>query len=139
MHKWILILALTAINCAPTKQLPEPLQRQWMLVQFQNYEQDFLVRNRASLDLSPVKAPPQQFSAHMGCNRIFLKAETKSGGVVKFSDIGSTLMYCDNNMQLEDNFGKTLPKMTRYEIDGHDLTLSDKDGNKMKFVAADWD
>ena len=75
----------------------------------------------------------------MGCNKMFLTATFYSNGTVKFSDIGSTMMYCEGNMDLETAFAKSLPTMTKYQIDGHHLTLINDKGEKMKFVAADWD
>lgn len=91
------------------------------------------------MDLSQTKSPKNLWKAKMGCNQMFFEADFKANGTVKFSDVGSTMMYCENNMKLEDAFGKALPLMTKYEIDGHHLTLTDTKGNQMKFVAADWD
>ena len=42
-------------------------------------------------------------------------------------------------MKLEEKFGEDLPNMNRYKIEGHFLTFSNADGDKMKFVVADWD
>ena len=53
--------------------------------------------------------------------------------------MGSTMMFCEKSMDLEAAFGKELPLMTNYKVEGHFLTLSNASGMKMKFVAADWD
>ncbi|MBU4538893.1 MAG: META domain-containing protein [Bacteroidetes bacterium] len=106
-----------------------------MLTEFQDFTKDFLVQKGANLDLSH----KGQYGAKMGCNRMFMKADFKADGTVVFSQIGSTMMFCEDAMKLEDAFGKALPVMTRYKIDGHFLTLTSKDGSTMKFVAADWD
>ena len=36
------------------------------------------------------------------------------------------MMYCDGNMKLEENFGKLLPTITKYQVKGHFLTLKNK-------------
>ena len=38
------------------------------------------------------------------------------------------MMYCDGNMKLEENFGKLLPTITKYQVKGHFLTLKNKNG-----------
>jgi len=101
----------------------------------QVFTKDFLMKKGANLDLST----RDQYGANMGCNRIFMKADFKGDGTVAFSGIGSTMMYCQDAMKLEEAFGKALPTMVHYKIEGHFLTLKSKDGSSMKFVAADWD
>ena len=126
-------------SCVSQKLSSGEFQRQWMLVKYKDYSRDFLVENKAQLDLSARKTNPNQYSAFMGCNQMFTTAEFYKNGTVKFSDVGSTMMYCEGKMQLESDFGKDLPKLTKYKIDGHQLTLSDGKGLEMKFIAADWD
>ena len=48
-------------------------------------------------------------------------------------------MFCNENMNLETEFVKILPAITMYKVEGHRLTLSNKNGVILKFVAADWD
>lgn len=135
-----LLLSLVFMNsCSSSKADPQLYQRQWMLKKFKNYEYDFLVRNRAQLDLAPTKSLKDQYRGYMGCNQMFLTAVFLKNGTVKFSDVGGTMMYCENNMKLEEEFARELPAMTKYSIDGHQLTLSDGKGKEMQFVAADWD
>lgn len=127
------------VGCASQKQVVPAVHRNWMLVEFNNYSKDFLVKNKASLGLSSTKSAKNQYGAFMGCNHMFFNADFKPDGTVKFSDVGSTMMYCDKMMELETQFAKELPQMTRYKIEGHILTLSAENGEKMKFVAEDWD
>lgn len=134
----IFILVLM-VGCTTQKPSYDSLHRQWMLVEFKNFSKDLMVKNKANLDLSATKSPKNQYNAFMGCNRMFMTAEFKDNGKVKFSDVGSTMMYCDQAMDLEDEFAKTLPTMTNYKIEGHNLILSDGKGNSMKFIASDWD
>lgn len=141
-----IILGFTAIfallllaNCATQNKVSTNVNRQWMLVEFQNFSKDLMVKNNANLDLTGWTEENLRLSAKMGCNGMFGTANFKENKMVEFSQIGSTMMYCDKNMELEAAFGKALPMMKNYSIDGHFLTLTDSDGNKMKFVAADWD
>lgn len=133
----VLVLFFLA-NCVPQPKVSENINREWMLVEFREFQKEFLVKNKARLDLTQQKQAGR-FAANMGCNSMFGHVKFGSGGNIKFADVGSTMMYCEKNMDLESAFGKALPAMTRYEIQGHYLTLSDDKGNKMKFVAADWD
>ena len=126
-------------NCSTKTLVSGEINRQWMLIEFQDFPRDLMVKNRANMDMSPTKTNPNQYGATMGCNKMFLTATFYSKGTVKFSDIGSTMMYCEGNMDLETAFAKSLPTMTKYQIDGHHLTLTNDKDEKMKFVAADWD
>lgn len=132
------ILLLSVLNCAPKITGADSYQREWMLVEFQNFSKETLTQNKANLNLSDAENPGK-FSANMGCNNMFGEAKFNSDQTVKFSAIGSTMMYCDKAMDLESAFQKALPMMKTYKITGHYLTLTDPAGNVMKFVAADWD
>lgn len=134
-----IFFALIFKSCASQKVAPEILNRQWMLVEFQNFTRDELVKNEAQMDLCASKSPQNQYRAKMGCNQMFFKADFKTKGAVKFSDLGSTMMYCEDGMKLENAFAKSLPTMKTFKIEGHRMTLSDGKGNTMKFIAADWD
>lgn len=127
------------LQCAPKTINPEPRQRQWMLIAFQDFGKDLLTQNKASIDLTEAQTQKHQYGAYMGCNRIFFTGQFSAGGAVKFSGVGSTMMFCDKNMELESAFGKALSTITKYKIDGHFLTLLNDSGQVMKFVAADWD
>jgi heat shock protein HslJ len=137
-----LFLAVFALlflaNCTSQTTNSENVEREWMLVEFQNFTKDKLVAHKAHLNLTNLK-DNGKFTAKMGCNNLFGSATFNAVGTVKFSQIGSTMMFCDQAMDLETAFSKALPMMTNYKIEGHYLTLSDRNGNWMKFVAADWD
>ncbi|MGS0747992.1 META domain-containing protein [Halpernia sp. GG3] len=81
---------------------------------------------------------PDQYSAKMGCNNLFFMAKMV-GNKITFSQVESTMMYCEGMMDLESAFGKALPTMNSYKIEGHYFTISDEKGHEMKFLAADWD
>ncbi|MEC5158464.1 META domain-containing protein [Chryseobacterium sp. MP_3.2] len=94
-----------------------------MLVEFQNFSKETLSQNRANLNLSDSENPGK-FSANMGCNNVFGEAKFNSDRTVKFSALGSTMMYCDKAMNLESAFQKALPMMTNYKSTGLSLWFS---------------
>lgn len=94
------------------------------------------MQKKAYLDLTYLE---KGGGAKMGCNSIFFSVKLKNNHRIHFSGVGSTMMYCDGNMKLEENFGKLLPTITKYQVKGHFLTLKNKNGQTMKFVAEDWD
>lgn len=74
----------------------------------------------------------------MGCNKMFFTSEFKKESQLKISQVVSTEMACPN-MKLENDFSQNIKKMKHYKVEGHFLTLSDNQGNRMKFIASDWD
>lgn len=133
---FILVLV---VNCSAVKPNNQHYQREWMMVSFDGFTKEQLVKNKAEINLTePPKNGKIRGTAMMGCNRMFFTLEFKSKGKVKISGLGSTLMAC-REMEIEDKFTKVFEKMTRYEINGHFLSLYDEKGAQMKFVAADWD
>lgn len=134
----ILFLAIM-MNCSSVQVKNHSLQRQWMLVSFGDFARDELVKNKAEVNLTANKENGKiRGTAYMGCNRMFFNSEFKDDGKVKISGVGSTMMACQNQ-ELETSFKEKFEKMKKYTIEGHFLTLSDENGNAMKFVAADWD
>ena len=135
--RFLLLLCFLFVSfaCKTSNTSTGNIQRQWMLVEFGDFTRDFLIAKRANLDLTDTARP----TAKMGCNQMFMKALFKNDKTVKFSDLGSTMMYCDDAMKLEEAFAHLLPTMIKFSIEGHRLTLTSQSGKQMKFVAADWD
>lgn len=123
------------MSFAPQKEVSS-LKRKWMLVEFQGFTKEELIQEKAYLDLTHLD---KGGGAKMGCNSIFFSVKLKNNHRINFSGVGSTMMYCDGNVKLEENFGKLLPTITKYQVKGHFLTLKNKNGQTMKFVAEDWD
>ena len=123
------------MSFAPQKEVSS-LKRKWMLVEFQGFTKEELIQKKAYLDLTHFE---KGGGAKMVCNSIFFSVKLKNNHRINFSGVGSTMMYCDGNVKLEENFGKLLPTITKYQVKGHFLTLKNKNGQTMKFVAEDWD
>lgn len=135
-----LILLLT-VSCKSSNNPMSGMQnlhKKWMLVEYKDFTKEELVKLEANIDLTKNAESPDRYTAKMGCNSMFFTAEFNNGKA-KLSGVGSTMMYCEGRMKLEELFGKDFPNMTQYKIEGHFLTLSNVNGDKMKFVAADWD
>lgn len=131
----LLSISFFMMSFAPQKEVSS-LKRKWMLVEFQGFTKEELIQKKAYLDLTHLE---KGGGAKMGCNSIFFSVKLKNNHRIHFSGVGSTMMYCDGNMKLEENFGKLLPTITKYQVKGHFLTLKNKNGQSMKFVAEDWD
>ena len=131
----LLSISFFMMSFAPQKEVSS-LKRKWMLVDFQGFTKEELIQKKAYLDLTHLE---KGGGAKMGCNSIFFSVKLKNNHKIHFSGVGSTMMYCDGNMKLEENFGKLLPTITKYQVKGHFLTLKNKNGQTMKFVAEDWD
>jgi heat shock protein HslJ len=131
----LLSISFFMMSFAPQKEVSS-LKRKWMLVEFQGFTKEELIQKKAYLDLTHLD---KGGGAKLGCNSIFFSVKLKNNHKIHFSGVGSTMMYCDGNMKLEENFGKLLPTITKYQVKGHFLTLKNKNGQTMKFVAEDWD
>lgn len=110
-----------------------------MLISFDGFSKDQLTASNAEMNLTANKVRGKiQARVYMGCNMMSFVSEFKKGGRVSISKGVSTMKACQD-MNLETSFQKKVETMTNYSIEGHFLTLSDDQGNSMKFVAADWD
>lgn len=127
------------LNCSSVPVKNYQLQREWLMVSFKNYGKPGLIKNNAKIDLTlPAEYGIIKGTGFMGCNNMFFRSQFKPNGRVKISEIKSTGKLCPDN-QLENDFSEIFKNMTRYIIEGHFLILTDKQGNSMKFIAADWD
>ncbi|WP_110366617.1 META domain-containing protein [Chryseobacterium sp. CBTAP 102] len=134
----VLLLGLV-LNCSSMSTRDPFLQRQWMLISFDGFSKDQLTASNAEMNLTANKVRGKiQARVYMGCNMMSFVSEFKKGGRVSISKGVSTMKACQD-MNLETSFQKKVETMTNYSIEGHFLTLSDDQGNSMKFVAADWD
>lgn len=130
-----LVLLSLFINCKPKLNSNESdLKRVWMLVEFQNFKKEDFIKNKAQLNFTNLKNP----SANMGCNQISFEIELKQK-TIKFINIRSTRMFCENGMELENEFLKSFAQYNSYAVEGQKLILTTSKKEKMIFVAQDWD
>ncbi|MCK9257385.1 MAG: META domain-containing protein [Sulfurospirillaceae bacterium] len=70
-----------------------------------------------------------------GCNLLIGGYESKKDKI-NFSKVGSTMMACQNGMEQGALFGATLGEAHSYEIDGEQLYIFNKDGEKILVFTA---
>ncbi len=135
---FIILFSIIIFSCNSnkvTKDIPtQNINRVWMVTQFKSFEKQFLINAKAQLDLTA----SDNALANMGCNGISFKYNLKSNSQIIFTEGIRTEMAC-GDMKLEDDFLEILPKISYFIIEGHKLVLTSKDGEKMIFVAQDWD
>ena len=136
----ILFLAsFFALSCTCKKNITEPstqnIKRVWMLVEFKDYKKEYLAEEKAFLDMTN----SERATSKMGCNNLSFSYSIKDGKSIQFSQGIATRMYCQDHMKLETDFLKDITLVKNYKVEGHFLTLTSSKGEKMRFVAQDWD
>jgi heat shock protein HslJ len=103
-----------------------------------------LVGPDGEIAIPPASAPLLSFSedgslsGSGGCNRL-MSGFTIEGNTISINEFASSMMYCDGLMDLEDRFTAGLEQVSRYEIVGDRLVLSDDAyTNVLTFFAADF-
>lgn len=111
------------------------IEREWKLVSFPGFDKAQLIKHEASVQFTA----QGQLSAYMGCNQMGAVYQIIDQDKLRIGDVMSTKMACPGEMMLEDQFGALLPTLTGYQIEAHQLTLSNNQGDVIRFIAADWD
>jgi heat shock protein HslJ len=106
-----------------------------MLVEFKDYKKEYLVEEKAFLDMTN----SERATSKMGCNNLSFSYSIKDGKSIEFSQGIATRMYCQDHMKLETDFLNDITLVKNYKVEGHFLTLTSSEGEKMRFVAQDWD
>jgi heat shock protein HslJ len=109
------------------------LNRVWMLIEFKDYKKEYFIQKKAFLDLTN----SERANAKMGCNNLSFYYKTNKNNITYLQGI-STEMLCED-MKLEDSFFKEIPSIKNFKVDGHKLILTSSNGEKMVFIAQDWD
>jgi heat shock protein HslJ len=129
---WIPILFAALIACGTQKtvqQSPEALAGEWKLQR--------ITEDNVSTLLKPLtlnfNTAENGISGYAGCNRYFSTYRTHDSSI-KFSAIGSTKMFCENGMAIEDKFLLTLAGIESFKIEGGKLTLFDDGKSVLEFV-----
>lgn len=136
---YTVLISVIILNCTSLQVKDHHIQREWMLVSFEDFSKDQLIQSQAGINLTNQKNKGKiPGRAYMGCNQMFFNAEFKNSGSVEISKIGGNMKACQN-MDLENSFLKSFKNMKKYSVEGHFLILSDEKGNIMKFIAVDWD
>lgn len=135
----LLVMCLGLASCATPKSVDSSLNREWMLTEFSGFSKEQLVKNKARLQLNQNEDQKGFLgSANMGCNTMNFDIVPQNNNSFLVKPQMMTAMAC-NDMKLEQSFSNIFEGTFQYQIDGHFLTLTNKKGQKMKFIAADWD
>ncbi|HFK5527655.1 TPA: META domain-containing protein [Elizabethkingia anophelis] len=136
----LMLITMSITGCAVTqKEMSANLKRKWMLISMKEFSKDELMHAKASVDLASKEGLNSNYSAFMGCNNLRFQINEINGNKLSVSGFSGTKMFCSNHLDLENQFIALFPTMKFYSVEGHFLTLRNRDGEEMKFVAADWD
>jgi heat shock protein HslJ len=72
--------------------------------------------------------PDGKVDGNGGCNSFGSDYQLGENGGLKFGQIVSTMMACDNTMQLETAYYQALAKVESFQVSQGKLTLTSKDG-----------
>lgn len=129
----LFLIVLTACFAAKKEnELPEKLLREWKLTEVSGFNRGFLMKENAGIRLDgfPFKVETTSGSAEF-------RVQTDSDRNIRFSQCMPTGDH--QNSPLLKAICARLKKMNSYKIEGHFLMLTDRSGNHMRFVAAEWD
>ena len=133
----LFVISIVIFSCTSKKNgVVTPTQninRVWMLVEFKEYKKEYFIEKKAFLDLTN----SERATSKMGCNNLSFTYKTKKSEI-SFTNGISTEVAC-LDMKLESDFSKEIIKMNSFYINAHKLTLTSASGEKMIFVAQDWD
>ena len=135
----LILVSIFTFSCNCKKNVSETptqnINRVWILVEFKDYKKEYFVEQKAFLDMTN----SERATSKMGCNNLSFSYSIKDGKTIQFSQGIATRMYCQDNMKLENDFLNEIPSMKNYEVEGNFLTLTSDNGEKISFVAQDWD
>ncbi|NAW50472.1 META domain-containing protein [Elizabethkingia argentiflava] len=135
----LLFSLMSIVRCVVAQDLNYKLQRKWMLVSLKEFSKAELIHAKACIDLTSQAKAASAYVAFMGCNNLSFQLKEGKGNKISISHIGGTRKFCSDHLDLENQFISVFSRMHSYAINGHFLTLTNKEGEKMVFVAADWD
>ena len=131
----LILISMLTFSCNSKKNLSsDAIKRVWMLTEFKTFSKEYFIKQQAFLDLTNEKIA----ASKMGCNNLSFPYVIKNNSQISFSDGIATEMFCQD-MQLESQFSKAIVQNFTYSIEAHKLTLSFKNGEKIVFIAQDWD
>ena len=109
----------------------------WNVVSVEGADEALIKEAKTFINLSD----KDKMGARAGCNHIFFTANSERENQLHFSGIGSTRMYCDKFMDLENQFLKQLEAVRSYHLSGENINFLDA-GRKVIITATtgiSWD
>lgn len=109
------------------------------MVSFPSFSKNELIQFGAKISFSEnSNGKTKKGAAYLGCNTLVFDYQFKNNGKVRISNLLPSQKTCED-INLETSFINLIQGMNKYKLEGHFLTLSDSNGNEIKYVAADWD
>lgn len=130
MKKLIFILSVITASCSP-KLSPDHNwgRQQWVLTELKGVPvQQSGTRRDAFIEFAPAE---KRFSGNGGCNRINGNYSLEKKTHLRFGDVVSTKMSCED-IAFENTFLSTLNAVDRFEQRGNSLLL--RDGNRVLLI-----
>ncbi|QOI96144.1 MAG: META domain-containing protein [Flammeovirgaceae bacterium] len=113
------ILACTVIFLIGCKTQEISLQAtEWKLLHL-GQDDVSMLQNPVTLTFTENES---RISGFGGCNRYF-GSFSQSGNRISFTGVGSTKMYCDETMNVEDTFFRLLNEVDAFNVQGEKLVL----------------
>lgn len=140
MKKMLLLLAIVvSVAACKNKNKSEAVQvslqnTRWILQAID--EVDVIYPEHAKPADLLMEEGTNKLSGFAGCNRFFGSYESDSSGMIKFSPLGSTRMYCMETMEIETGYLKAFERVNAYEVVGKTLYLKDGDKIILTFTVA---
>ncbi len=116
----VLLLVFT-IACSASNEIALPAG-EWTLKTLPG-EYLSILNKPITLNFSTASAKANGFA---GCNQYFSSFTTRQSSI-EFSDTGSTKMFCEQTMNLENKFLEALDKTNGFKLDGNKLQLLQND------------
>ena len=133
----LILVSIFTLSCNCKKSVNETtaqnINRVWMLVEFKEYKKEYFVEKKAFLDMTN----SENVSANMGCITQNFSYSIKNNSI-KFEEKIRINMKCQE-MKLDIDFANSIIEMNSFSINAHKLTLTAVNGDKMVFIAQDWD
>ena len=122
----LIVFSLVLFSCATTKNSGAgSIYKMWNVISVQGVDESLVKEAKTFIDLSDkVKR-----GARAGCNHIFFTVETDRENHINFSGMGSTKMYCEKFMDLENKFLRQLEGVRSYQLTGENINFLDANGN----------
>ncbi|APD07445.1 hypothetical protein UJ101_01938 [Flavobacteriaceae bacterium UJ101] len=101
----------------------------WVLAQIEG--KDITISDEKERPRLEINLAQRKIMGKGVCNRMFGELKNLTAEKIEFGAIGTTRMMCINNMELEDQYTKTIGNTAQYAIEEGQLILKDDTGKEI--------
>lgn len=127
-HAIALLLAVIALSCGPSQQIELPAGS-WNLTRLTG-ENATAFKRPVTLTIDTTQ---NRVTGFAGCNQYFSNYTVKRSAI-RFSGTGSTKMFCEDAMNIENKYLETLGYVRSFRIEDNRLLLMKGDSVLLEFV-----